>query len=504
MIAAPPGYADPGIQVADFDREFWKLFPPPSNLLATIAWPPTQLKYLGPYLDRLKCRTVVIESHYIDRDYITDMALLYARCLRSYPNFTQRLHFFKERFDKDGFDAIVRAANNGRVEIAREQLQGKGYLGFSVIRPLPGSPLGRTVLATYEERTERGQQRLFGCVRRYEVNLAGLQLKVDGLAFQQQDQGVSACATAALWSALHRVAPREHLAIPTPADITEGASRYLLAEGRALPSEGLTIQQVCEATRTAGLTPLVVKTMEPDTSRAHLLGYIESGFAPVLAIGKDGVAAHAICGVGLKLGDVQPQTNPAYHFRDRASAVVGIYAHDDRLGPYAGVDIQSVTRDGAIRTGVFIKWPDQVPAEESELVALIVPLPSKVRVSMTTLRAIGIPLAEMFGIAFIDLNGQLTLNCRYRTATEYRENAFSFGLSDHGAYKIAAETVLSRYVGVIELSSPDGPVLDIVVDTTETPANPAILACVKRSKMSSEDQKKAEALAPALAAPFIA
>ena len=71
--------------------------------------------------------------------------------------------------------------------------------------------------------------------REYIAHLAGFELRVRGLAFQQQDQGVSACATTALWSAIHGVAPKEGLSIPTPADITEAASRYLLVGGRSLP-----------------------------------------------------------------------------------------------------------------------------------------------------------------------------------------------------------------------------------------------------------------------------
>ena len=78
------------------------------------------------------------------------------------------------------------------------------YLGFMVIKPLPGSPIGRTVLRTFERDAPRGGRREFTAIRRYTVSLAGLSLSVRGLAFQQQDQGVSACATTALWSALQR------------------------------------------------------------------------------------------------------------------------------------------------------------------------------------------------------------------------------------------------------------------------------------------------------------
>ena len=80
------------------------------------------------------------------------------------------------------------------------------YLGFSVIRPLPGSPVGRTVLPTFGPTTQLGLRREFASIREYAVHLGGFELKVSGLPFQQQDQGVSACATTALWSSIHVIA----------------------------------------------------------------------------------------------------------------------------------------------------------------------------------------------------------------------------------------------------------------------------------------------------------
>jgi hypothetical protein len=97
-------------------------------------------------------------------------------------------------------------------------------------------------------------------------------------------------------------------------------------------------------------------------------------------------------------------------------------------------------------------------------------------------------------MGFPDMKGQVILNCRYRTATDYRRAAFGLGLTEEGAYRLAVETILPRYVGVVELSSPDGPLLDILFDATETPANPAILTCVKRSHLSAGNQPTAESL----------
>ncbi|HEU4636636.1 MAG TPA: hypothetical protein VFS41_10690, partial [Edaphobacter sp.] len=299
---------------------------------------------------------------------------------------------------------------------------------------------------------------------------------------QQQDQGVSACATTAIWCAVQSIAPRESLPTPAPAEITEAASRYLLIGGRALPSEGLTIQQICEAIRSAGLAPVVHRPAGPDADRAQLLGYIASGFAPIIAIESmqgngDG---HAVCGVGLKLSDVKPQVDPNLHYRDAASAIEGIYVHDDRLGPYASVQLFGHTVQSGVRTGLEIRWPDRTPAELSLLKGLVVPLPIKVRLTVSRMRALGHQLAQVTGLMFPHLSRDIVLHYRYRLGTEYQRMGFEFGLSEKGLLTLVGGSVLSRYIGIVEIETSEGALFDVVLDATETRANPSALLCVCR------------------------
>lgn len=481
-------YPEQTIRVVPFPADLASLFAEPEGLIEG-SWPPTQITYLGAYLQRLDCRSIVIEHHYIDRDYIHDHALLYSRSLRAFPNYCYRLHYFREAIDEARWEGLLVGANSGSVAMSESTLQSS-YLGFTVVRPLPGSPIGRTVLPTLGETTPTGLRRSFPTVRDYRLHLAGLSLTVRGLAFQQQDQGVSACATAALWSALHRTAPLEHLPIPTPAEITEAASRYLLVEGRALPSEGLTIQQICEATRASGLSPLVVRSTGLDHDRAQLAAYIGSGFPVILALrpmqGSDG---HAICALGMKLGPAPPKTNPNLHYADGAGALVSVYAHDDRLGPYASVKLFSHTTQEGIRTGVSIEWPGTgALADLSILQAMIVPVPAKLRLTAARMRELGHVVAEILGRAFHATIGDVTLSCRYALGVDYQRNAFAFGLSDDGIRALTGKLVLSRYVGILEIGSAAGPLADILVDTTETRANPAVLACVRRAKTTPDQE----------------
>ena len=299
---------------------------------------------------------------------------------------------------------------------------------------------------------------------------------------------------------MHCVAHMEALPVPTPAEITEAAARYFLPGGRSLPSEGLTVHQICEATRAAGLAPMLMRSVSPALDRAQLFAYAMSGLAPVLAIQPQGVPdGHAVCAVGMKLGDVEPQTDPALHYRDASTAMKGLYVHDDRLGPYARAELHPHTDGSSIRTGVRIE------TEVSTLAALIVPVPVKLRLSVTRMRALGMAVAEAAGHRlFPEFNRQVTLNCLYKQAPTHKGEARGFGLSADGLYKLACGIVLSRYIGVIQISGPPGPLFDVILDATETRANPSALACVKREGLPAGAESKVAAIASRLAATFIA
>ena len=291
----------------------------------------------------------------------------------------KRLHFFKQSFDYASWREMIDRAGRGEHSIIQDNLQAC-YLGFSVVRPLPNSPIGRTVLPAISLRDPLDTVSSFPTTRRHNVHLAGFSLHVDGVPFQSQDQGVSACATTALWSALDCLAATEEITVSSPASITESATRYPLQEGRPFPNEGLTVRQICEATRVAGFSPLVIHSQSIADDTLQISSYARSGFAPVLALvsAEGGRTGHAVCCVGLRNGPTTPQTNPACKFREASSGLRGIYIHDDRLGPYAFAGLAPLTdQSGVIRTCVSIEWPDAQPDESWLLHAIVVPVPQK-------------------------------------------------------------------------------------------------------------------------------
>ncbi len=417
-----------------------------------------------------------------------DNAVFYVRNLRSYPNFTKRLHFFSDQFDLSIWKSRIASAANGGCPAIEKHLQ-KHYCGFSVVRPLPDCPVGRTLLPAQATRAPSDTWSVFPTIRKHTVHLAGFQLAVEGVPFQQQDQAVSACATTALWSALDSVAAIEETTSASPAAITEAATRYPLQEGRPFPTEGLTVRQICEATRYAGFSPLVIRGVDLVSDQRQIFSYLRSGFSPVLGLisKKDGSPGHAVCGVGLRGGSAVPNSDPKLTFRDAATAMRGLYIHDDRLGPYAFAELSPLTdpKTHAVRTRVTIEWPDKASGDEWLIHAIVIPVPQKLRLTVTRLRRIGLLAAQTIGDAFSER--QTTLECRYELACSYVTRAYTFGLSDEGMYAIACQTPLSRIVGVIEISGPSGPIIDLLLDTTEANPEPAVLACIKRAALQKED-----------------
>lgn len=88
--------------------------------------------------------------------------------------------------------------------------------------------------------------------------------------------------------------------------------------------------------------------------------------------------------------------------------------------------------------------------------------------------------------ASVLLHRTVDLNYRYDKASSYRAGDFQFALTDDGAYSLAHELVLSRYIGLVELSDDEDPLLDVLLDSTDTVTNPSVLACVLRRRLDAD------------------
>jgi hypothetical protein len=447
---------------------------------------PTQLGNIALQLESLGCKTVAVEDHYIDRDYMEDHATFYSKSFCSYPNHCLRAHFFtadKPDVESKISELVQNARQKGvaqfRVDCA--DFSKNHYLGFMVVKPLPGCPVGRTVL---RGPTEAHDFTVHSSLRLYRVHFAGIELQVHGLAFQQQDSGVSACATTAIWSAFQKVRDFEEVAAASPAHITMLAARYSLPFGRAMPSEGLSTDQMCVAVQALGASPHLLRATDSATARRYLYSILRSGMSCILIMRKylNKTAYHAVSVAGMKCRRPDLSSNSAWE--DLSQALTTLYIHDDRLGPYMRARLEV---EGEQKLHLqYERDGESVAGERWELVQILLPMHSKVSLSIAELWEIGrlhlLPRAKSICSQLIGLapTEGIQFEIRVMRAQSYLEELL------HGTYDLGGEMVqrmsntvaFSRYVGVIRLTTNSGGSLDVVIDTTSTLKSPIFLVVV--------------------------
>lgn len=456
-----------------------------------------QKNYLIRYLADLGAQTVLEEPNYFDRDYLAEFAAFYCKSTAGYPNTCRRLHFFAgEKFGR----STLRSAAAGRIN-ALKRLQDN-YLGFVVIRPIPATPLGRTVLSWYDDLTP-DTPRIVTPSRDYSAHVAGIKLTVHGLAWQQQDSGVGACATVGLWSMLHSSAFDDHHAIPTTAEITQAAHQTASMGDRVFPSSGLSIQQVREAIKEHGLSPIVFngdfgvscKGFSTERFSNSCASLIRSGY-PVLIVGQLGkVGLHAVCAVGFR--SCSPSSVASGQVSLQDSEIPHIYIHDDNIGPSARLKIIDSGTAGPVQ--LILDSPcsltepplpdpigDYLPFTPH---LLLVAAHNDLRTSPDTLHQYGIKAAEYLAqvlVLYYDQHPEanlappgLALSTRYLKLSEYMTDELRVLLSKSpnilsSARLQLAEKVqpMSLHLGLVRIGLDDGtPLIDILYDTTDTDLN---------------------------------
>jgi hypothetical protein len=251
-------------------------------------------------------QSAVLEYRYVDPDYRNEHSRFYSTTFRRYPAVAHRLHLFADQ---------IPATLASEDEIAR--FDDLGYLGYTVLRPLPGAPVGRTMLATAPNNRPH-----VTCVATDKVNLVGEPLAVVATPFVSQDAQMSVCAHATLWM----IAYYHHLAFGgprlLPGDIAAAVPDDI---GRGTPSIGLTLYQISVAASRLGYPALVYGLDPPppdETIQRLACRYLNSGI-PVIV----GGAEHAFVLVGYE------RLNPG-----EPNERIRFIRHDDEAGIYLNVD----------------------------------------------------------------------------------------------------------------------------------------------------------------------
>lgn len=311
----------------------------------------TQISYLFNYLEKIKCKFILVEDKYIDKYYMDDFIHFYANCYRDYSKFCKRIHFFKTSISEKDFVNL----NQMNIKNLRDN-----YLGFMVVPPLNSIKIGRTLLKIYDDRdSERSNSNIFKgseickrqilTLRDYKANIFGINLKIKSIPFREQDATISACATCALWTILEKTGEKFKRATTTPFQIKERAHMYSTTT-RPIPSTGMNMEQLITSIRSYGLEVEVAEFQHEDNKKkssdnflSMCYAYLRAGLPVFLGINwkkkesetdeaNEGYDYHGVALLGYYLNESHLESMSE---RLRGNRITKLYFHDDNIGPFA-------------------------------------------------------------------------------------------------------------------------------------------------------------------------
>lgn len=301
-----------------------------------------QISFVYSYLRELNAKTILLETDYVDRDYLEDYSQYYVRCFSRYGERCARLHFFDGVEDKNGNEIspinhdFIQKGLKDDPRALQDELQ-KRYLGFIVIKPIPRTFIGKSCLKIYPRLNQHSSKKVIATT--YSVNLFGLELDVESVAFQEQDKVVSACATTAIWCLMHAQKGSYKLPeTPSSSRITLAAINHIENSSNSFPNGGLTIKQITRAFDVYGF-------------RTHNIDFpndfLEESFFNTIKY-------HIDSNVPLILGGTVYSIDNDQAVREGKHVVTvlgyknhcsnkALYIHDDRFGPYARTLIKNIS-----------------------------------------------------------------------------------------------------------------------------------------------------------------
>jgi hypothetical protein len=317
-------------------------------------------------------------------------------------------------------------------------------------------------------------------------------LLLEGLPFQQQDQGVAACATTAVWSALTKVIRTDGGRAPTPFSVTVAATDHRV-QARAFPAlAGLDLDQMATAIHGFGYQPHVFQQAdESDSFFLALKTYLRSGIPVVVRARVMDGDLHALTLVGFRERSKGSDEGRDLEIGEgerpklRSRGVERWYAHDDRLGPYARVGFVS---DGGERPTQLKLLPSETGFEHLEIPMVfseaIVPLYPKLRLTAEELVGFGVDLSPTVRFLARD-DRSLYVEPRFMLGGEFLHLLHKRPIDRDRIVEICTTLMLSRYVGVLSWFRGDEWLIDAVYDTTDLRrgdvSRPPLLALVPRS-----------------------
>lgn len=419
-------------------------------------------QYLGS--EGLEAKMIVVEKKYISRAYITDYSKYYATCFTDYPRHCDRVHFFNKQFTEDQFFRELLDPNS--------DFLSSGYLGCIVVKPIPDSVIGPTLLVTRNKTSsEDSLLPQYPVTQKYPVNLFGRDLEVKTLPFQEQDNAVSACTSVALWSAFHQTSQLFKTQLPSPSEISERAGNQFMSSGRIYPNDGMDISQIGQAIDSLGLvSELRVSTLfHADTSYATRLiyAYLKAGI-PIILLTKPEKTSdrgHAVTIVGYATPKVQQERDitPVPEITLIADHIKDFFVHDDQVGPFAPIKFH----DGTSLARSRFNNEGNLYVEQAWIHAIIIPVYPKIRIKFEdvflTVQGIDDLLFKLNYFQY-ELEWDIYLTESNQFKSEILKSA-----SDQELKKRKLFTGYPKYVWIARAQVKGNFIFDLIFDSTDSP-----------------------------------
>lgn len=436
------------IKIEAYDSAFWNQFENSSNVFRTIS------SYIDNYPGLSKEKIFVLtENDYIDKDFIIDYSNYYARCFDDISKKAKRFHFFfteKKEEIIDLFDLII---SKKGLDSALSNLNNR-YLGSLVKKELEKGSIGRTILKKYPEEINKTCEKILNVSCKNKINIFGIPLELDTLPFQEQDGGVSACATMAIWCALRALGGKFNISIPyAPSEITNLAfDENSLISSPKFPNQGLNTYQIISVFSKLGYNINQYRNVEDNEFLSHLFrSHLKYGI-PLIGL------LELVDKSGRK--DYHAVTISGYKLDKRKNSVQRLYVHDDQVGPYSKVDFKS----GHLWEWDYDWFSSRKDLKEIRMIELLVPLYPKIRQTFTAIyEEVYLHMRKKYHLKSADMSIYL-----------YDVNSYKWDLitsimpllKNKAIYEEILIKPFPKYIWVLRLNKKDTPSTDFIFDAT--------------------------------------
>jgi len=342
----------------------------------------------------LNAGMIITEEEYISRSYLDDYQEHYFLAYKNYDKECRRVHFFEHTInenelqeeEKQDFLEKILQPDDTSIDF------WNGYLGYIIVRPIPRGIVGPTLLKPYHN--EHGvTNRNYTAIKKYNINVFGKKISLDTLIYVQQDTMVGACATSAIYVALHKLADLFNTKIPNQKKISDSAGISVHAPNRRLKNkDGLRPFQMCKVIENFGLEPELQDFENQDMAsvKSYIYAYLKMQLPVILGISIENLGGHAITITGYQDNSSEVIINSynkscffsgkikKYPLYLKGSYIKRLYAHDDQIGPFARIGFDD-------KKGKLISaWWDKEKGIEHKLLAdifiSIVPVSKRIRI----------------------------------------------------------------------------------------------------------------------------